>query len=133
MDYRLFGRSNSVNGVEFIPFISNFFTILSEFSLFLSVSGRHRNIWSERCHKLKHKISLSGMVSLYYGYLYTYFVESDEKDISPWLIGVLFVTTIFSLLGAFKSFHTQCATINHLRYRLFFDDNVSEHQHQLKI
>lgn len=49
----------------------------------------------------------SGMVSLYYGYLYTYFVESETKDIRPWLIGVLVVTTVFSLIGAMKSLYTQ--------------------------
>lgn len=47
------------------------------------------------------------MVSLYYGYLYTYFVESETKDIRPWLIGVLVVTTLFSLIGAMKSLYTQ--------------------------
>lgn len=68
------------------------------------------------------------MVSLYYGYLYTYFVESDKKDISPWLIGVLFVTTIFSLFGAFKSLHTQFHTTHRLSFQLFIVDNVSEHR-----
>ncbi|KAJ6647474.1 Protein spaetzle 4, partial [Pseudolycoriella hygida] len=66
------------------------------------------------------------MVSLYYGYLYTYFVESEGKDISPWLIGVLFVTTFFSLFGAFKSIHTQYRSINHLHFRLRFDGNHSK-------
>ncbi|XP_037038801.1 cytochrome b561 domain-containing protein 1-like [Bradysia coprophila] len=72
-----------------------------------------------------------GMVSLYYGYLYTYFVESDEKDISPWLIGVLFVTTIFSLFGALKSLRTQCQTAHRLGFRLFNEQN-RDYQAQLK-
>lgn len=50
------------------------------------------------------------MVSLYYGYLYTYFVETNTKDIRPWLVGVLVITTIFSLIGAMKSFYTQIRT-----------------------
>lgn len=47
------------------------------------------------------------MVSLYYGYLYKYFEESETKDVRPWLIGVLVITTLFSLIGAFKSLYMQ--------------------------
>lgn len=53
---------------------------------------------------------VAGMVSLYYGYLYKYFEESTTKDISPWLIGVLVLTTIFSLIGAMRSLYTQTRT-----------------------
>lgn len=44
-----------------------------------------------------------GMISLFFGYEYKYFQESDVKDIRPWLVGVLAMTTILSLIGAFKS------------------------------
>lgn len=52
-------------------------------------------------------VYFTGMVSLYYGYLYTYFMESETKDIRPWLIGVLGLTTALSLIGAFKSLFNQ--------------------------
>lgn len=47
------------------------------------------------------------MISLYYGYEYNYFKESDEKDVRAWLILITFLTTLFSLVGALVAFYTQ--------------------------
>lgn len=49
----------------------------------------------------------TGMVSLYYGYEYKYFKESDTKDVRPWLITIMIVTTILSLVGALIAFVSQ--------------------------
>lgn len=50
------------------------------------------------------------MVSLYYGYEYYYFKETDEKDIRPWLMAVVVATTIVSSVGAVKALSSQLRT-----------------------
>lgn len=52
-----------------------------------------------------------GMVSLYYGYKYKYFWESDEQDMTYWLMGIVVFNTIASLFGALRALYSQTKTI----------------------
>lgn len=56
--------------------------------------------------------SFTGMVSLYYGYMYRYFsadfgLPDIRIDFSPWQMGSVILTTILSLFGAFFAFYGQ--------------------------